>query len=748
MLCRRGPWHALAAVRRAVSSLVAADIPEPALPAVPRVVQAYGEAWPDEYDWVRTRPQELERALALEGAHFARVARRSGLAALATQLRAEMDFLLPPTAHSAPEVIDGWSYSCVQDGDRPLPRYVRRRVGANGGAAGPEEVVLDANELSKVYGEDISVDQIKLSRCGGRVAFTLSEGGRDTARWALLRDLSTGRISDQPALRGILSLEWAADGATLLATVPDHLGRPAVAAAAPVDAAAGALRPLLEEPDPRFFVELQRTKDWEYIAINLCSKTSSEVWLVADGGAGAAAPGAPPPRLVQPRRPGLEYFLEHRKGQLYMLSNARGAINYALYAVSTSERDLSETAWQVVHRPPAGEALEDLDAFDAGLVLHERVNGLPQVRYLPGPWLDGKKDAPQPTTLPLPPWALSVTGGANADFNGGIVRLQLSSPVHPDLPVDWDLKKGDWVPPRTPDALPPQGLAGHSPADYECVRVWASKDDSFPPEKNDSCKVKVPVTLVRQRRDARALGPGPCLVVVYGAYGHSLPVDFLPERLPLLRRGWTVALVHARGGGELGREWHAAGRGAFKKENTAKDVLMAVDWLIEKGVTKEGLVAVEASSAGAVAAAGAMNARPGVFGAALLESPFVDVVSAMIDPDLPLTQHEYDEFGDPRDVEALAALRTLCPYQNVKKGARYPPVLITCSSNDERVPVWGPLKYAARLRAAQTGGSGGRGAPVLLLPDAHQGHLPEDRERLDVKSTHYAFLIKALEGKR
>ena len=137
---------------------------------------------------------------------------------------------------------------------------------------------------------------------------------------------------------------------------------------------------------------------------------------------------------------------------------------------------------------------------------------------------------------------------------------------------------------------------------------------------------------------------------------------------------------------------------------------------------------------------------PELFAGVVLESPFVDVVTTLCDPNLPLTQHEYDEFGDPTTTEGMAGLREICPYQNIgKNGRKYPPVMITCSTTDERVPFWGPLKYAARLRGMSTAAeSGGSGGDVVVLADAYQGHLPDGREAFDVKAMQYAFLIRAL----
>lgn len=647
----------------------------------------------------------------------------------------------------------------------------------------------------------------------------MAHNGHDDLHAAFVRDLTTEQIYKQPLLNNVISIEWAADGKTILATQPDTLGRPARVVAAPadlqtttknsrkqqkpVDKSASRLKStvqvLFEESDPRFFVELQRSKDWCYLAININSKTSSEVHLLpADG------PITPSSlRCVQLRRPGLEYFLEHRKGKLYILSNARGAENYALFSISVDDMGLGEQGWQVLIPEAPGTALEDLDVFESGLVVDQRVLGRPQIRVFPAKVLDSSNKidnsalnepllrasaTPAPSIssdptqnssideisgyiIPLPEWAMSVVPGANGDYWSNTTRLILSSPIHPDQTVDWNLATKQWEDtssqeqgvnttkdknendhPNVPAhdiSWTDQATTGYKPKEYVCHRVWApTRDPDGASELSTRDALKLPLTLLHAANLGPLDGSHPCLIVVYGAYGHNLPLDFVPERLPLLNRGWVVALVHARGGGELGRRWHAAGRGPQLKRNSAADVESAAEYLTIQGYSREGRIGIEATSAGAVAAGGALNVCPRYFGAAVLESPFVDVLSTMCDPDLPLTQHEYDEFGDPSTQEGFKGLQEICPYHNLKKGLQYPPVMITCSTSDERVPYWGPLKYAARLRAAQQGLSrhSRSKAGVLVVADAHQGHLPSERERYDIKLFQYAFLMSIIQS--
>ncbi len=201
-----------------------------------------------------------------------------------------------------------------------------------------------------------------------------------------------------------------------------------------------------------------------------------------------------------------------------------------------------------------------------------------------------------------------------------------------------------------------------------------------------------------------------------------------------------MALAHVRGGGELGRQWHKSATGSAKSKSV-DDLEACMDFLIRRRYTSKGLVALEAASAGGLPAAALINRRPDCIGAAVLRVPFVDVLTAMQDPSLPLTVHEYDEFGNPAaDKETLQSLRALCPYQNIRPNT-FPPVLVTCALNDQRVPAWGPAKYVARLRANQLGS-----AEIFLEHSAKGGHFGDDANAVQDAARNYAFLLHAMDG--
>lgn len=307
---------------------------------------------------------------------------------------------------------------------------------------------------------------------------------------------------------------------------------------------------------------------------------------------------------------------------------------------------------------------------------------------------------------------------------------------------------------------------GLGPDAFQCERV------SYPARDGEL----VPLTLLRPRRDAGGDGPRPCLLNVYGAYGTCLVPDFRPEHVVLLRRGWVIAWAHVRGGGERGRAWHTAAR-QLQKAQSVSDLVDGIHFLLARGIAAPGALCAKAASAGGLTLGALLNSpeAAALLAGVVLEVPFVDALTGMSDPSLPLTVHEFAEWGDPRDPEHEANLRSLSPYENVGSH-RYPRIYLSCARADARVPPWMPLKLAARIRARSpsyvdasaprtgvrrrravavaAGGSsdhGAQGAPgaeppcvVLHCADGGHGGASDWHGRSEEFARHLAFLHKAV----
>lgn len=208
--------------------------------------------------------------------------------------------------------------------------------------------------------------------------------------------------------------------------------------------------------------------------------------------------------------------------------------------------------------------------------------------------------------------------------------------------------------------------------------------------------VEVPMTLVHHSK-IELNSNNPVMIYGYGAYGSTLELDFEPQRLMLLRRGFILAFAHVRGGGELGKEWHEDGK-MLKKMNSFHDFNSCIEFLIENGYTNPSLVCAKGTSAGGLLVAASMNLRPDLYQSIILKVPFLDVYKTMIDKNLPLTKHEFDEWGNPSDPKVLELIKSYSPYQNLK-GEKLPNLFMTTSFNDFRAPYWNALKYLAKYRS-------------------------------------------------
>jgi oligopeptidase B len=306
-------------------------------------------------------------------------------------------------------------------------------------------------------------------------------------------------------------------------------------------------------------------------------------------------------------------------------------------------------------------------------------------------------DAAHEIVLPDPVYSVWV--GPNAEYSTTTLRYGYTSLVAPVTDVDYDMNA------RTARVVKTQPvLGGYDAADYVSARLWAMAADG----------TKVPISLVH-RRDTPVDGSAPALLYGYGSYEHSTEPSFRPSRLSLLDRGFVYAIAHVRGGGEMGREWYEEGR-LEHKMNTFTDFVSCAEHLIGAGYTTPARLAARGGSAGGLLMGAVTNLRPDLFAAIVAEVPFVDVVTTMLDPSLPLTITEWEEWGDPREPDAYARMKEYSPYDNVR-AAPYPALLVTSGLNDPRVQYWEPAKWVAKLREQSTSGR-----PVYLRTEMGAGH--------------------------
>jgi len=573
---------------------------------------------------------------------------------------------------------------------------VWERRPASGGGFVP---ILDENRLAegRVY---FDLRTLRPSPDGRLLAYAVDLDGSE--RYVVkVRDLACGEDLPFEIANTGGSVVWAEDGRTLVTVELDPRLRPHRVLATRVDAR-GSPRVLYEEPDPAFFVGIGKTRSRRFLVVGSGTHVTREVRLFD---AHTLEGGAP----VVPRREGHDYRVDHARGRLFVLTNDCHR-NFRL--VAAPEEDPRESRWEELIPPSESVYLLDFACFRDFLVVAERVGGIDRIRVF--------EDYGEPHTVDFGEEIYAATIGDNREFDQPFVRLAWSSPITPHTVVDWHVRERRGLV-RKVQRIP----SGYEPERYATRRLWAVSRDGR----------EVPITLVG-RREVLEKGLAPLLLYGYGAYGHGLQPVFSPHRLGLLDRGMLYAMAHVRGGDELGYGWYEEGK-LFRRWNTFHDFLACAQELVHTGITEHGRIVAQGGSAGGTLVGVAVNERPDLFAAAVLQVPFVDVLNTMMDQELPLTPIEWSEWGDPlRDVRAFRYILSYSPYENVRP-QRYPPLFVTAGLHDPRVTYWEPMKYVARLREVAAGG------PFLLRIETGAGHFgPSGRfEHLREIARVQAFVI-------
>eukprot|EP00252_Welwitschia_mirabilis_P005347 TRINITY_DN15855_c0_g2_i1.p1 TRINITY_DN15855_c0_g2~~TRINITY_DN15855_c0_g2_i1.p1 ORF type:complete len:557 (+),score=106.54 TRINITY_DN15855_c0_g2_i1:85-1671(+) len=517
----------------------------------------------------------------------------------------------------------------------------------------------------------------------------------------------------------------------------------------------------MEEVDDSCYLAVRNTKDYAFISINYASHTSSKVYALNTADLKADI------RKVWEGEPKVNCVLEHHHGQFFMFTDAPkyGKPVNSYYLLRTSVARCTPTDWKSVFIDDPDIILEDVEFFDKYLVLiiHYKRKFRVCCIDLPLPPINVGMLHPmnlRPCFLPLPNHVSNISTGPNHDFYSSTVRLLLSSPVMPEAVVDYDLSRKEWVIVEQEDVVGEKlkELYGSSYIQnntknnidtstsvrkfetgsedsnrfwYDLSKFYVCEEHQVP--SRDS--TLVPLTIVYSRKGKRD-GRSPCLLQGHGAYGELLDKGWNGDMKSLLDRDWIVAFADVRGGGGGGKKWHRDGR-ALKKKNGIEDFIACAQFLIDNGYVHNNKLAALGYSAGGLLVAAAINECPELFRAVVLKVPFLDVVSTLLDPILPITDTDYDEFGNPLNREEFESIKSYSPYENIQKGALYPAVLITSSLNG-RFGVWEAAKWIGRVREYT---SYDPSRPVLLH---YTLNAVEENLYLRSKQTalEFAFLIK------
>lgn len=690
-----------------------------ALPPIParrptRLV-AHGDVRIDDYYWLRDRTNpEVIAYLQAENDYAAAV--MADTTALQETLFQEMRSRIRETDSTTP-VADGgfWYYQRTVAGlDYPI--YCRRA----GTPDAPEEVLLDVNQLAEGHAF-CEVGEFAVSPDHRLLAYAYDVDGAELFT-IVVKELATGVLLADRITGAYYGLEWSNDSRTLFYTTVDAAHRPDAVWRHDLGTAQGADVRLLYEADERFFVTLYKTRSKRFIVVHLRSNMTTETHVID-----ADAPAAP--QLIAARRQGHEYRLDQRGAWFFIRTNDQ-AEDFRVMVAPVADPGLA--TWQPLLPEEAGVLIERIELFQDHLVVLEWAGGVKRVRVV-----HLAPDAPTavPATAPaivathwieFPEEAYAVSAEENPTFATTTLRLHYSSLKTPPTVYAYDMTA------RRLEVLKQDEIANYAPDDYVTRRLWATAPDG----------IQAPISLVCHK-DTVLDGSSPCLLYSYGSYGASTEPGFRAHRLSLLERGFVFAVAHIRGGSELGRAWYRNGK-LHAKQNTFTDFIAAAETLITAGYTHPDQLTIMGRSAGGLLMGAVTNQRPDLFAGVIAGVPFVDVLTTMLDPSIPLTVIEYEEWGNPADPELYAAMRAYSPYDNLAPRV-YPPILATAGLHDPRVAYWEPAKYVARLRQLKTDGNTDHNV-VLLKTNMAAGHggASGRYEYLRETAFEYAFLLKVV----
>jgi oligopeptidase B len=682
----------------------------------PKITPLHGTVLVDDYAWLREKENpEVTAYLDAENAYAEAV--MAPLAGLREELYQEMLSHIKQTDVSVPYRDGSWWYYTRTEEGLQYPIHCRKKDVNDQPDPLSEQVILDGNALAEGHsfmglgGTDITDD-------GRWLAYSVDHTG--FRQYTLhVKDLETGEVLPGEVER-VGSVVWAADGLdnglenglSLFYTVEDEeqkrqyqLWRHVLGTSHEADVL------VFEEPDERFNLAAGRTRDGKFLVMEAGSHTTTESrFLAADNPTGEWT-------LVAAREDEHEYSIDHRDGLWFIRTNDAGR-NFRLVTAPVATPGREHWTALLDHRQDI--MLEDVDLFARFFVSCEREDGLPRLRL----WSFTENDrAIQSNEIRFPEPVYSAFPHINREFDTDKFRYAYQSLVTPSSVYEYELGSGNSTLLKQVEVP-----GGFNRELYGSERVFAAASDG----------ARIPVSLV-YRKDKREVGGNPLYVYGYGSYGYALPIGFNANRLSLLDRGVVMAYAHIRGGGDLGKPWHDAGK-MLVKLNTFTDFVTATEYLTASGYGDPARVAIEGGSAGGLLMGAVVNLKPEIFTAVLSHVPFVDVMNTMLDASLPLTVPEYEEWGNPNEPAYFEYMLSYSPYDNLK-AASYPAMLVKTSLNDSQVMYWEPAKYVAKLRTLKTDHNS-----LLLVTNMEAGHggASGRYDYLKEIAFDYAFLLREL----
>ena len=659
-------------------------------------LEIHGNSRVDNYFWLRERENpEVIAYLEAENAYTEQALRP--YEGLQDVLVDEMKARMKQDEESAPYKRGDYFYYVryVDGGEYPI--YARKE----GSLDAPEQVILDVNALAG-NADYFSVSGFSVSPDDRIAAYGVDTVGRRFYNLYFL-DIETGELLSDKIDDTTSNFEWANNSRTILygKQHPETLRSYQV------------LRHKLGEPDDTLVYEEEDETNYLYVSKSLSSEffylTSAQTLSTEVRYVSADSPNDAP-KLFLPREENHEYFVTDGGDRFYVISNDE-AKNFKL--VEAALDDTSKDAWKevVAHRDNA--LIEDVIVFQDYLVATIVENGLTQMKVI-------ERTSGTTRRIDFDEEVYTASSDDNYEFDSDLFRYTYESLTTPESTYDYNLET------QAHTLIKERAVVGKfDRGNYKTERRFATARDG----------TQVPVSIVYHTGMGKN-GQNPLLQYAYGSYGSSTSPYFSSDRLSLLDRGFVYAIAHIRGGSEMGREWYYDGR-QLKKKNTFTDFIDVSNYLIDEGYTSPDHLYAYGGSAGGLLMGAVLNMAPELYKGVFAAVPFVDVVTTMLDEDIPLTSGEWDEWGDPNEKEYYEYMLSYSPYDNVRK-TDYPNILVITGLHDSQVQYWEPAKWVAKLREYKTDDN-----LLVLKTDMSAGHGGKTGRfrRLEDTALYYSFFL-------
>ncbi len=669
----------------------------------PKTFTEHGQTRTDDYFWLNN-PQDTSVISHLKEENAYTETYMKHTEDLQKKIYDELVARIDPKQESLPTKANGfWYYTRYEEG-KQYPYYCRKKDNLSS----TEEIFLNVPEMSQGH-QIFQVRGWDAARNNNLLAVGIdTTGGRRSTLY--IKDLTTGKMLPEVFSNTSANYTWSADSKTLYYVLNDHTVRSYKVMKHELGANPTTDKNIYTEMDSTYSIFLSSSKDNHYIFINSGSTNSDEVRYLD-----ATKPNAAPV-MIQPRTNNLEYSVSYYEGNVFHIRTNYKATNFRFVETPIAKPGVAN--WKDVIPHSESAYLQRVEVLKDYYVEQSKVNGLTEIKVI-----NRKDNSSYNVDFGEEAYVANMYM-ATDDYTSDSIRYSYSSLTTPSSDFYYNLVS------KEKKLLKQQKIGGgYDASKYETHRIRAKATDG----------TMVPISLVYKKDEFKKDGSNPMLLYAYGSYGANSDPFFNRSVISLLDRGFVYAIAHIRGGQELGRQWFENGR-LLHKKNTFTDYVDCAQFLVnEKYTSKEKLFA-NGVSAGGMLMGAITNLRPDLFKGVLAEVPWMDVVTDMFNPDLPLTTLEYDQWGDPNKKEYYDYMLSWSPYDNVKK-ANYPAIFSTGGLNDTQVPYFSPAKWVAKVRENNTGNN-----VVLFKCNMGAGHSGESGrfEAQKLQALKYAFMLDQL----